>query len=285
MTPLRQRMLDDMRVRNFSPHTLRAYVHAIAGYARHFGTSPDLLGIEDARTYLLFLIHERHVSPSTLGLAHCALRFFYRVTLGRQWPAELLPLPKRQDKLPIILSLSEVEVLFAAVRHIKHRAILMTIYATGLRVSEACHLRVTDIDSQRMVVRVHQGKNRKDRYVMLSEVLLDALRAYWKAERPKVWLFPNPRRDEPMSIDSVHNMCVRSAERAGLAKRVTPQTLRHCFATHLLEAGANIRIIQLLLGHRSLHTTARYTHVSRESICAVTSPLDRLGRAQPSEQE
>jgi len=284
MTPLRQRMIEDMRLRNLSPHTIESYVLNVKALARYFGKSPDLLGLDDVRAYLVYLREERRVAPGTVTQAHCAIRFLFRVTLGREWPDELLPFPKRQQKLPIVLSVEEIEAFFAAVTDLRHRAILMTIYAAGLRVSEATNLRITDIDSKRMVLRVEQGKGRKDRYVMLSEVLLETLRTYWKHERPTEWLFPSRLIAGPISREAVLDACVKAGERAGLSKHVTPRTLRHCFATHLLEDGANVRIIQFLLGHRSLSTTARYTHVSRESICAVRSPLDKLAAAREPER-
>jgi site-specific recombinase XerD len=284
MTPLRQRMLDDMRVRNFSPGTQQGYIRCVAAFAMHFGQSPDLLGPEQVRAYLLYLLDERHLSPGSLTQFHSALRFFYRVTLGRDWPVTMPPMPKPQRKLPVILSLDELETFFASLRTIKQRAIMMTIYAAGLRVSEACHLRVSDIDSRRMVIRVEQGKGRRDRFVMLSPVLLDVLRTYWKVQRPTSWLFPNRTASGPVSREGVHEACCVAVRRAGLSKAVTPRLLRHCFATHLLESGTNIRIIQLLLGHRSLQTTARYTHVSRDSVCAVASPLDRIAGASRADR-
>lgn len=280
MTPLRQRMLDDMRVRNLAPGTQQAYIRTVAAFAKHFGKSPDLLGPDEVRTYLLHLLEDRGLSASSLTGVFCALRFFYRVTLGREWPVQMPPPPKQRQTLPNILSPQELDSFFAAVRSVKQRALLMTVYAAGLRVSEACHLRVTDIDSQRMMIRVEQGKGRKDRFVMLSPVLLDVLRAYWKSTRPTPWLFPNRTGTGPISREGVHEACCIAARRAGLDKKVTPRLLRHCFATHLLEGGANIRVIQLLLGHRSLRTTARYTHVASSSVCAVASPLDRLSSSR-----
>ena len=275
MTALRQRMLEDIGVRNFSAHTQRSYVHYVAAFAVHFGRSPELLGPEDARAYLLHLV-DRGCSSSTIDVARCAIRFFECVTLGREWPELLIPLAKRAHRLPVILAHSEVGRLFEAVQYPKYRTLLMTIYATGMRSSEATHLRAADIDSERMLIAVRQGKGRKDRYVMLSPVLLEALRSYWKRERPGEWLFPGSNASMPVSVCALRQVCKRAAVACGLSKRVTPRTLRHSFATHLLEAGANIRIIQQVLGHRSLRTTARYTYVSNEMIGSVPIPLDRI---------
>ena len=280
MTALRQTMLEDMRVRNLAPHTQKAYIGCVAAFARHFGKSPDQLGPDEIRAYLLHLRDDRHLSTSTIIQAYCALRFLYRVTLGQDWTVEKLQFPKRERRLPTVLSESEVERLLRCVRKLKLRVVLMTIYAGGLRVSEACTLRIGDIDSGRMVITIRQGKGRKDRHVMLSPVLLEVLREYWKVERQVDWLFPCAAGTGPYPTRTIQLVCRQAAVAAGLSKFVTPRTLRHSFATHLLENGANIRIIQLLLGHRSLRTTANYTHVSRESICAVASPLDRINLSQ-----
>jgi integrase/recombinase XerD len=285
MTPLRQRMLDDMRVRNFARNTQDAYIRQVTRLAAHFGKSPEKLGPEEVRAYQVHLATDTKLTASSRAQAAAALRFLYHVTLGREWARYAIALPKREYKLPLVLSAGEVLRVLEAIDSVKLRAVVMTIYAGGLRVSEATHLRVSDIDSQRMVIHVRQGKGGKDRDVMLSPVLLEALRAYWKLERPSDWLFPGAVEGQPISAHRVTEMCRRAREVAGLTKPVTPRLLRHCFATHLLEAGANIRIIQTLLGHRSLSTTARYTHVSRATICAVQSPLDRLARAGDAEPD
>jgi site-specific recombinase XerD len=275
MTPLRQRMLDDMRLRNLSAHTQKAYVRAVAKFAQHFRTSPDQLDRGHVREYLLHLVH-RGASWSLYNQVRCALHFFYRVTLGKDWPKEEIVCAKTPKRLPVILSRGEVRQLLAAHHRIKTRALLMTLYAAGLRVSELVGLKVTDIDSQRMVIRVAQGKGQKDRYVMLSAVLLGILRAYWKQHKPTSWLFPGTDPHQPLDRRTVHIICATAARRAGLRKRVSPHTLRHTFATHLLEAGTDIRTIQALLGHRSLRTTALYTYVSPERVVATRSPLDTL---------
>jgi integrase/recombinase XerD len=278
MTPLRQRFLDDLRMRNLSPHTQDAYVRAVAQFAKHFNRSPDQLGREHIREYLLHLIR-RGQAWDTYNQVRCALHFFYRVTLVKDWPLEQLPCARVPKRLPVVLSRDEVRQFFVAARRLKGRAMLMTAYAGGLRASEVVGLRVEDIDSQRMLIRVRQGKGQKDRYVMLSLVLLETLRAYWRKHRPANWLFPGPDPTKPVTRITFTRVCADVGRRAGLAKRVTPHTLRHTFATHLLEDGIDIRTIQILLGHRSLRTTARYTFVAPEKVAATKSPLDALFRA------
>lgn len=280
MTPLRQRFLDDMRMRNLSPHTQDAYVRVVAAFARHFNLSPDLLGRQHIREYLLHLVHGG-VAWSTYNQARCALHFFYKVTLDKDWPREEVPCAKTPKRLPVILSRDEVRRFLAAAGRIKARAMLTTAYATGLRASELTGLKVSDIDSQRMVIRVRQGKGQKDRYVMLSPALLAILREYWREHRPTDWLFPGVQPDRLLSRGAINQVCRKIARKAGLAKRVSPHTLRHTFATHLLEAGVDIRTIQALLGHRSLRTTALYTFVSFEKVVATKSPLDALGDLLP----
>ena len=276
MTPLRQRMIEDMRVRNLSPNTQRLYVDRVAKFAKYFGKSPELLGPEDIRTYQVYLMNQKRASTSMLQQTVCALRFLYRSTLGKEWTLQYIPFPKQEKKLPVVLSQDEISRFFESVPNLKHRAFLMTAYATGLRVSEVASLRVADIDSQRMMIRIEQGKGWKDRYVMLSPNLLEVLRGYWKVVRPKDWLFPGRPPIRPITRECIHQVCVKAAAAAGLTKRVSVRALRHAFATHLLESGTNIRVIQILLGHRSLRTTARYTHVSAATICSTCSPLDLL---------
>lgn len=275
MTPLRQRMIEDLKLRNLSPHTEEAYVRAVAKLAQHYGKSPELLDQAQVRAYLVRLAEQR-VSPSLFNQVRCALRFFYSITLGRDWVLNGIVCAKTGKPLPVVLSHDEVTQFFKAVRHPKYRALLMTAYGAGLRVSELVALRLEDIDSRRMVIRVRQGKGKKDRYVMLSPKLLAELREYWKIARPTTWLFPGRRTGRPLSRHLVSIACRRAARRAGIKKNVTAHTLRHCFATHLLDAGTDIRTIQALLGHRSLRTTALYTYVSMEKIVATVSPLDLL---------
>lgn len=279
MTPLRQRMIEDMRVRNLSPHTQRLYVERVAKFAQYFGKSPELLGPEDVRTYQVYLTYQKGASSSMLQQTVCALRFLYRNTLGKEWALPYIPAPKREKKLPMVLSQDEISRFFENLPNLKHRALIMTAYSTGMRVSEVVSLRVADIDSERMMIHIKQGKGRKDRDVMLSPNLLELLRAYWKVARPAEWLFPGQRRGTHLTPKRVHQVCVKASAAAGLTKRATVRALPHSFATHLLEAGANIRVIPILLGHRSLRTTARYTHVSRETICSTSSPLDLMPKA------
>lgn len=276
MTPLRQRLIADLTLRNRSPETIRAYVHAVAQYAKHFGRSPDELASDDLTKYLLHLKNEQRVAQSTYNVHVAALRFFYRTTLGRPEVVAELCFTKTERKLPVVLSREEVERFFAALASLKHRAILMTAYGSGLRVSEAVTLRIGDVDSQHMMLQVRQGKGRKDRCVMLPQRLLVVLRAYWRAARPTDFFFPSRGRPGHISRTAVYRACRRAAEEAGIAKRVSPHTLRHCFATHLLESGTDLRTIQVLLGHRNVATTALYTHVSRATVLATTSPLDTL---------
>jgi site-specific recombinase XerD len=276
MTTLRQRMTDDLRLRNRSLRTIKTYIACVAHFARHFGKSPELLGPEEIRQYQVYLVEQRRVSWSYFNQAVCALRFLYRHTLGRDWAVEHIPFPRQPKKLPVVLSQGEVIRLFDAVRSLKQRAILMTAYASGLRLSEVTHLQVSDIDSERMMIRVRQGKGQKDRYVMLSPTLLEILRLYWRAERPTTWLFPSKREDQPISHSVVQRACHQAGIDAGLTKRATVRSLRHSFATHLLDAGTNIRIIQTLLGHSSVSTTQRYTYVSDKTVRATESPLELL---------
>lgn len=275
MNPLRQRMTEDMQVRHLAPKTQSSYVQQVAAFARYFGKSPELLEPEDIRTYQLYLIR-KGLSASSLIVATAALRFVYRVTLKRPWNIDQIPLPRVPQRLPVILSREEVARLLGCVTDAGQHAILTTAYATGLRLSELTHLRIADIDSQRMAIRVEQGKGQKDRYVMLSEKLLPELRDYWKRTRSPHWLFPGSPPDEPISKGAIQKACQQARQRAGIDKHVTPHSLRHAFATHLLEAGTDLRIIQLLLGHRSLNTTARYLKMAASTVCAAVSPLDLL---------
>lgn len=279
MTMLRQRMTEDMQVRNLSPHTQASYILQVSQFARHFGKSPDLLGPEDIRTYQVYLTNEKKLAPGSIHVAVAGLRFFYRVTLKKPWTfQEVLPLPKKPQKLPLILSPEEVLHFLGCVERLKHRVILTTCYAAGLRISEAVRLKPTAIDSKRMVIRVVQGKGQKDRYVMLSAKLLEILRSYWKAVHPKDWFFPGGYPGRPITRDAVEDACKKAHRASGLTKPVTPHSLRHAFAVHLLESGTDIRTIQLLLGHRSLATTARYLRIATTKVCATSSPLDLLPR-------
>jgi site-specific recombinase XerD len=274
-SPLRRRMIDDMTVRNLSPATQRSYIHAVAKFSRYFGRSPDRLDIEDVRAYQVYLV-SRGISWPALNQTVCALRFFYGVTLNRREIPERIAHAREPRKLPVILGADEVVRFLDAVPSLKTRTALTTAYAAGLRASEAVGLKVADIDSSRMLIQVRHGKGSKDRAVMLSPQLLAILRTYWRLARPKEWLFPGRDAGKPIDVQVLHAACRSAAKAAGLAKRVTVHTLRHSFATHLLESGVDIRIIQVLLGHNSLSTTARYTQVATTTIAKTQSPLDRL---------
>jgi integrase/recombinase XerD len=275
MRPLRRRMIEDMTVRNLSPATQRSYVYAVAKFSRHFGRSPDRLCLEDVRAFQVHLV-ATGISWPALNQTVCALRFFYGVTLGHGDIPERIAYAREPRKLPVVLNGDEVVRFLEAVPSLKVRTALTTAYAAGLRASEAVGLKIADIDSGRMVIRVEHGKGGKDRYVMLSTQLLGILRTYWRLARPKQWLFPGRDETKPIDVQVLHAACRSACAAAGLAKRATVHTLRHSFATHLLENGTDIRIIQVLLGHGSLSTTARYTQVSNGLIRRTQSPLDRL---------
>lgn len=274
-------MIEDMQVRHLAPQTQLSYQQQVAAFARHFHQSPQWLGPEEIRTYQLYLLHQKKLSASSLTVVTCALRFLYRVTLHQPWAIERIPFPKTPQKLPVILSPPEVAQLLACAPGMQQHAILSTAYAAGLRVSELTHLRLSDIDSQRMVIRVQQGKGQKDRYVMLSPRLLEQLRLYCQWAHPREWLFPGASAGQPIGKGAIEQACHKARLRAGITKHVTPHSLRHAFATHLLEAGTDLRTIQLLLGHRSLATTARYLKMAPQTVCAVISPLDRLPTYTP----
>jgi integrase/recombinase XerD len=276
MTPLRQRLLEDLQLRNFSPHTQAAYVRCVAQLALYYHKSPDLITPEEVRAYLLYLVNERCIAPGTYNQILAAFRFFYRVTLSRDWVMDRIVCQKEDRKLPVVLSHAELQQFFASAQCLKSRVLLRTIYAAGLRVSEVTGLKVGDIDSQRMVLHIRQAKRKKDRYVMLSETLLGELRRYWEAYRPTDWLFPSKQPHQPLTRQTVYSICCTVARRARLRKKVSPHTLRHTFATPLYEAGTDLRTIQALLGHRSFRTTALYTLVSFDKLATTKSPLDLL---------
>ena len=276
MTPLRRRMIDDLMLRNRAPRTIEVYTECVADFARHFHASPEDLGPEDVRSYLLHLVRERQVSWSLYNQARHALLFLYRVTLGKDWVVADVGCPKLPKRLPVVLSTDEMAHFLDAVDNPKHRALLMTAYAAGLRLSEVARLRVEDIDSARMVIHIRQSKGHKDRDVMLSPRLLAILRQYWKLQRPKPFLFPGRTPGRPINPRTVQLVCRRALAASGLSKRVTMHCLRHSFASHLLEAGTDLRTIQVLLGHRSFSTTARYVHVATAALQSTRSPFDDL---------
>lgn len=278
ISPLRRRMIEDMTVRNLSPATQRSYLHAVSKFSRYFGRSPDRLGLEDVRTFQVHLV-ANGISWPALNQTVCALRFFYGVTLGQAEIPERIAYARTPRKLPVVLNADEVIRFLEAVPSLKTRTALTTAYAAGLRASEAVGLKVGNIDSGRGVIRVEHGKGGKDRTVMLSAQLLRILRTYWRLARPKEWLFPGRDGSGPIDVTVLHAACRSARAAAGIDKRVTVHTLRHSFATHLLENGTDIRIIQVLLGHNHLSSTARYTKVSNGLIRRTQSPLDRLNIA------
>jgi integrase/recombinase XerD len=279
MTILRQRMIDDLKLRNYSPRTIETYVSRVVGFAKFHRRSPDVLGPEEVRSYQLHLL-DAGTSWSQFNQTVCALKFFYRVTLKVGWSVEQIPYGRKPRSLPVVLSQDEVVRLIEAVPEIVYRMALLTAYAAGLRITETVALRAEHIDSARMLIHVEQGKGQKPRLLPLSEVLLRKLRIYWRDQRPKVhgssWLFPSANPTRPIHVTTIEKACQRARVAAGLSKHATPHTLRHCFATHTLEAGVDLRTVQALLGHANLSTTAIYTHVQRKLVTATRSPLDAI---------
>src|SRR5450432_1626837 len=273
-------MLEELQRRNFSQSTVRSYIHAVEDFARYFHRSPERLGLEHIRQYQAYLFRERKLSSGTIEGRTAALRFLFVKTLRRPYLPDHIPFPKRQRRMPTVLSQEEVARLIDSAQNLMHRTMLMMLYATGLRRAELCHLKVSDIDSERMVVHVRQGKGGRDRDVLLTPKLLEALREYWRWMKPRTYLFPgtvnNCRADVPITEKIVWKAVNQATKRAGITKHVSPHTLRHCFATHMLEAGADLRTIQVLLGHAKLEHTTVYLHLSRRHLQAIPSPLEAL---------
>jgi site-specific recombinase XerD len=273
-------MLEELQRRNYSAITTRNYLRVVTEFAKYFGKSPDKLGPNELRTYQAYLLQDRKLTPGTVVNRVAALRFFFVRTLKRHQFREFLPYPQDRRRLPTVLSREEVSRLINAAGTLFRRTLLMTLYGTGMRRAELARLKVSDIDSQRMILRVVAGKGGKDRDLPLSPVLLEILREYWRWRKPRLYLFPtrtcSRRLDQPISDKTVWIACSEAARRAGISKHVTPHTLRHSWATHLLEAGTDLRTIQVLLGHGDLETTAQYLHLSRRHLHAVTNPLDSL---------
>jgi integrase/recombinase XerD len=280
MTPLRQRFIEDLRLRNYARRTVDTYVQRVSAFARHFGRSPDLLGAKEVRDFQLHLL-QRRVSWSSFNQAVCALRFLYGVTLGRPEQIPLIPYGKRPKSLPSVLSPDEVLRLLNAARPGRDRLLLQIAYGCGLRLSELAHLQVGDIDSGRMAIHVRQGKGGKDRLVPLSRRLLEELRGYWRSFRPRTWLFPGRKPEQPITVSNVQRRFGWALRQTGLTRRCSMHTLRHSYATHLLEAGVDLMTLQRLLGHTSLQTTARYLHVSMRRMQEMPSLLDLLAMPRP----
>jgi site-specific recombinase XerD len=276
-------MLEDLRVRNYSPRTCDRYIDRVAKFALHFHKSPDLLGPEEVRSYQVHLVDEKKCSWTTLNQTVCALRFLYLTTLGRDWAIRHIPYAKGEQKLPVVLSHDEVIRLLESVSNFKHLSILLAGYTGGLRISEIAGLRVADIDGERMVIHVRLGKGRKDRMVPLSPVLQATLRTYWRQARPKTFLFPGKAANRPLSTSSIRSILRKAVVTAGIKKPVTMHTLRHTFATHHLEAGTDLRVLQMVMGHSSLKTTSRYLHVSTERLRSTQTPLELLAELDPIE--
>src|ERR1035437_7147643 len=290
MTHLRKMMLEELQRRNYSETTTRCYIRTVEDFSRRFKRSPDRLGSEHIREYQAELFQKRKLAPSTVTQRLAALRFFYIKTLKKAWSIAETPYPKKVFHLPTILSQEEVARLIDAALTPYHRTLLMTLYATGLRRAELARLKVSDVDSQRMVIHVQGGKGRRDRDVLLSPKLLDELRQHWRRlkRKPSEWLFPGNRHhssDHPIYTKVVWHACRNAAKRAGIKKQVHPHTIRHCFATHLLERGADLRSIQMLLGHNDLEQTTIYLHISERHLNATASPLDSLSLKSESPQE
>jgi len=280
MTQLRRMMLEELQRRNYSKSTIRYYLQGVANFAKHFGRSPDKLGPDELRSYHAYLLQERNLAVGSVIARVAALRFFFVRTLKRHEFREDLPYPKDRRRLPIVLSLGEVTRLINAAGNLLQRALLMTLYGTGMRRTEVSLLKVSDIDSQRMMIRVERGKGGVGRDIPLSPALLETLREYWRWKKPRTYLFPSTQskrgKEQPISDKTVWYACKEAARHAGLTKRVNPHCLRHSFATHLLEGGTDLRTIQILLGHGDLETTAKYLHLSQRHLRAVVNPLESL---------
>jgi integrase/recombinase XerD len=274
MGKLRDQMKGDLELKGLSANTREIYLRQVSQFSRHFKRSPYHLGEREIKEYLLYLIREKKVSTSTVNQCYHALKFLYEQTLDRVWVMARVPRVKSLKQLPVVLDREEVESLFSVTKNLKHRAILMLIYSSGLRLMEAAHLKITDIDSKRMLIRIKQGKGRKDRYTILSKAALEVLREYWNQYRPKEWLFEGRDPGKPLTGRSIQRVLIKAKKISGIKKPATVHTLRHSFATHLLEAGTDLYHIHLLLGHRSLNTTTIYLHVSRKELVRIVSPLD-----------
>ncbi len=281
MNPLREKMIRDMQLRRLAPNTLGVYLNGVAGLAKHYKRSPDTLTDQQVQDYLLYMLNERKAAWSTCDTYVAALQFFYGVTLGRKSLRLAIPPRKSERRLPEILSAEEIQRLFSATHNLKHRTLLMAAYAAGLRVSEVTRLKITDLDSRRMMIRVDQGKGNKDRYTILSPRLLKELRDYWRQYRPKDWLFPGQKPGRPLDRASVFRVFVEAKQKARIQKKGGVHSLRHSFATHLLEAGVDVRTIQILMGHRSILTTMHYLQVTRKNVESTMSSLDLLAISTP----
>ena len=285
MGKLHEQMKADLTLKGYSEHTHEAYLRYLRRFAKHFMRSPAELGEEDVRAFLLHLVEEQKADPYLQKAYMSALKFFYRTTLGRPEVVANLPNPKLPKRLPVVLSREEVLAIFEAIPYIKHKAMVATTYGAGLRISEVCALRKSDIDSQRMLIRVHQGKGKKDRFALLSPLVLELLREYYRKVCPKgEWLFPGQNPKKHLTTGAIHHAFKKALKKAGINKKASMHTLRHSFATHLLENGTDIRFVQALLGHASIRSTVRYLHVSNAYICHIESPFDALRKGEEKEE-
>lgn len=276
MSKLREKMMMDMDLKGFSPKTKDNYVKHVEKFSRYYMQSPEKLGEAEIKQYLHFLLTQANMSQSYNSQSYSALKFLYETTLKRDWDGYRIPRSKKIKKLPTVLSREEVKRIFDVTRSLKHKAIFMTIYGAGLRVSEAANLKARDIDPNRMQIRIQEGKGKKDRYTLLSKTNLKILREYWNEYRPKEYLFPGVDRNLPINVRTIQKVFEQSVEKAGITKEASVHTLRHSFATHLLDFGADVYHIQKLMGHSSVRTTTKYLHVSRQDSLKLTSPLDRI---------
>ncbi len=276
MTPLRQRMINEIKLRHFSPRTQEAYVKSIESLSLFYNQSPDTLSAEQVQNYILYLINEKQLAWSSCNVCYCAFKFFYFQVLNLDKLDLSFPPRKKEKRLPQIYSKDELELIFNSAKILKNKILLKTAYSAGLRVSELVSLKIRDIDSSLMMIRVEQGKGNKDRYTILSENILTELRLYWKVYRPSFWLFPNRKRSNHISVNVAQNAYYKAVELSAINRKGGIHSLRHSFATHLLESGCNIKSIQMLLGHNSIRTTVKYLHLSKKHLMSVQSPLDSL---------
>lgn len=287
MTHLRKLMLEELQRRNYSQTTVNAYLKIVESFAKHFGRPPDQLGPEQIRSYQVYLLKERKLGVRSVGHQTAALRFFFCKTLKRAYPIEEVPYPKAPRRLPTILTREEAVQLIDSASNLFHRAMLITLYSTGMRRAELCHLKVEDIDSKRMIVHIRHGKGGRDRDVPLSPKVLETLRAYWRWMKPKTYLFPGTvngsRADKPITAKVVWEACREAAQRAGITKAVRPHLIRHSFATHLVEGGADLPTVQALLGHADLKPTSIYLHLSERHLKAAGTPLDNMELSSPDQ--
>ena len=287
MTHLRKMMLEELQRRNYSQTTVQTYLKSVQAFAEHFHTPPDRLGLRHIREYQAYLFQEKKLAAGTVGLCTAALRFFFVKTLKRRYPLDDVPYPKRPHRLPTVLTVEEAARLINSASNLFHRAILMTLYATGVRRAELCHLKVSDIDSAQMIVHVRQGKGARDRDIPLDPKLLETLKEYWRWMHPKTYLFPgtvkNWRADKPITPKVVWEACREAAARAGITKPVRPHTMRHSFATHRLESGCDLVTLQTLLGHVNIRHTTIYLHLSQRHLRSAGNPLDTIEVSSPDQ--